>query len=165
MQDILEEAILKPISGLAELSIAIDEVISAATRRIVIFDRDLAEDGYNSSLRFNRLKVFLLSNRSNRIDIALHRSENLGRDCPRIMILMRQFPYAISIQRTLPEAQRVQEGFIIVDNLHYLHRFHFDHPRARLAFHDEAGAGLLQRRFDEIWGYTEPAAAATVLGL
>ena len=165
MQDTVEEALSKPVSGIAELSMAIDEVISAATRRLVIFDRDLAEGGYNSSLRFNRFKVFLLANRSNRIEIALHKSENLERDCPRIMILMRQFPHAISIQRTLPEAQRVQDGFIIADSIHYVHRFHFDQPRARLAFYDESGAGLLQRRFDEIWGYTEPAAAATVLGL
>jgi hypothetical protein len=165
MQETIEQSIVKPIGGVAELSTAIDGIIAAATHRIAVFDRDLAEGGYNSSQRFNRLKVFLLSNRNNRIDIALHKSENLERDCTRVMILMRQFPYAISIRRTLPEAQRVQDGFVIADGIHYVHRFHFDHPRAQLAFHDESGAGLLQRRFDEIWGYTEPAASATVLGL
>lgn len=165
MQEVIEQPVVKPINGIAELSLAIDEIIAVATRRIVIFDRDLAEGSYNTSQRFNRLKVFLLSNRRNRVDIALHKSENLERDCARMMILLRQFPDAISIHRTLPEAQRVQDGFVIADGTHYLHRFHFDHPRAQIALHDESGGGLLQRRFDEIWGYTEPAAAATTLGL
>ena len=165
MQEIIEQPVIKPINGIADLALAIDEIIATSERRIVIFDRDLAEGGYNSAQRFNRLKVFLLSNRSNRIDIALHKIDNLERDCTRIMILLRQFPYAINIHHTLPEAKRVQDGFVIADGVHYVHRFHFDHPRAQLAFNDESNAGLLQRRFDEIWGYTEPAAAATVLGL
>lgn len=165
MQEIIEQPVIEPINGNADLSLAIDEIIVAATRRIAIFDRDLSAGGYNSAQRFNRLKIFLLSNRRNRIDIALHKSDNLERDCTRMMILLRQFPDAINIHHTLPEAKRVQDGFAIVDEMHYVHRFHFDHPRAQLAFNDESGAGLLQRRFDEIWSYTEPAATATVLGL
>lgn len=165
MQEVIEEAVVAPFNGLAELSQSIDEIIANATQRIAIFDRDLLEGGYNSAQRFNRLKIFLLGNRRNRLAIALHRSDHLERDCPRVMILLRQFPHAVDVHRTLPEAQRVQDGFIIADGLHYLHRFHFDHPRGQKALHDESGAGQLQRRFDEIWTYTEPAAGATVLGL
>ncbi len=165
VQQMIEKSVITPISGIAELSAAIDEIIASATRHIVIFDRDLAEGGYNGAQRFNRFKVFLLSNPRNRVDIALHKSESLERDCARMMTLLRQFPYAIHIHRTLPEAQRVQDGFVIADGIHYVHRFHCDRPRGQLAFHDESGAAILQRRFDEIWGYTEPAAAATVLGL
>ncbi len=102
MQETIELPNIKPIRGMAEMSRSIDEIIALATRQIVIFDRDLAEGGYNTSQRFNRLKVFLLSNRRNRIDIALHKSENLERDCARMMILLRQFPHAISVHRTLP---------------------------------------------------------------
>ena len=72
-----------------------------------------------------------------------------------MMILLRQFPDAISIHHTLPEAKRVQDGFVIADGIHYVHRFHFDHPRAQLAFNDESNAGLLQRRFDEIQAIIE----------
>ena len=126
-------------------------MIAAASNRIAIFDRDLADGRYNTAERFNRLKVFLLASRRNRIDIALHQSEYLERDCTRMMILLRQFPYAVRIHRTLPEAQRVQDSFVIADGHHYFHRFHRDHPRAERAMHDESGAGLLQRRFDEIW--------------
>jgi hypothetical protein len=165
MQETIDLPNIKPLRGMVEISLAIDDVIALATRRIVIFDRDLAEGGYNSSQRFNRLKIFLLSNRRNRIDIALHKSEHLERDCARMLILLRQFPHAISIHRTLPEAQRVHDGFVVADGIHFVHRFHFDHALAQRAFHDESGGGILQRRFDEIWEYTEPAASATILGL
>ena len=37
--------------------------------------------------------------------------------------------------------------------------------RALLSLHDESGGSLFQRRFEEIWNYSEPAATATVLGL
>ena len=165
MQETIELPDIKPLRGTVEISLSIDEIIALATRRIVIFDRDLAAGGYNTPQRFNRLKIFLLSNRRNRIDIALHKSENLERDCARMMILLRQFSHAVSVRRTLPEAQRVQDGFVVADGIHFVHRFHFDHPLAQRAFNDESGAGNLQRRFDEIWDYTEPATSATVLGL
>ncbi len=165
MQEVAEQPVVAPINSGAELSSAIDEIISKATQRIVIFDRDLQEGGYNTAQRFNRFKVFLLGNPHNRLDIALHKSEYLERDCARMMILLRQFPHAINIHRTLPEAQRVSDGFVVADGLHFVHRFHFDHPRGKTVFQDEAGGGLLLRRFEEIWTYTEPAVATTVLGL
>lgn len=160
-----EPATVSSIVGLAEMARAIDEVIAAASNRVAIFDRDLADSGYNTTERFNRLKVFLLASRRNRIDIAVHHNEYLERDCSRMMILLRQFPYAVQIHRTLPEARRVQDGFVVADGRHYFHRFHRDHPRGEKAFQDESVAGLLQRRFDEIWTYSEPALSATVLGL
>jgi hypothetical protein len=151
--------------GLVDMARGIDEVIGAANNRIAIFDRDLADGGYNTAERFNRLKVFLLASRRNRIDIALHESDYLERDCARMVILLRQFPYAVQIHRTLPEAQQVRDGFVIADGHHYFHRFHRDYPRAKKAMHDESVAGLLQRRFEEIWSFSEPALSATVLGL
>jgi hypothetical protein len=160
-----EQPVVSPISSLSEMARGIDDVIAAAGTRLAIFDRDLADGGYNTSERFNRLKVFLLASRRNRIDIAVHYVEYLERECTRMMILLRQFPYAVQIHRTLPEAQRVQDGFVIADARHYVHRFHRDQSRAEKAFHEESGAGLLQRRFEEIWSYSEPALSASVLGL
>ena len=153
------------ITGFSAMAQAIDELIAYASGRLAMFDRDLADYGFNSVDRFNRLKVFLLASRRNSLHIIVHRSEYLERDCTRMMILLRQFPHAVTIHRTLPEAQRVSDAFIFTAGVHYFHRFHSDHPCAELVLNDEAGAGLLQRRFDEILTYSEPAICATVLGL
>ena len=160
-----EQTTTKAISGFSAMMQAIDELVVNATGRIAIFDRDLADYGFNSAERFNRLKVFLLASRRNHIQIVVHRSEYLERDCTRMIILLRQFPHAVSISRTLPEAQRVSDAFMVVNGLHYFHRFHSDQPRAELALYDESGASELQRRFEEILTYSEPAVGATVLGL
>jgi hypothetical protein len=161
----LEYPVAKAIGGVHEMIGAIDEVISRARQRIRIFDRDLADCGFNTADRFNRLKVFVLGNRTNRIEIVVHNQEYIERDCPRLQTLLRQFPYAIAVHRTLPEAQRVQDGFVIADGQNLFHRFHRDHPRGKLSLADESEGSLYQRRFDEIWSYSEPALSATVLGL
>ena len=160
-----ETPVTKAIIGFSAMAQAIDELVAQAGGRLSIFDRDLADYGFNSAERFNRLKVFLLANRSNSLQIVVHRSEYLERDCTRMMILLRQFPHAVTICKTLPEAQRVSDAFMIARGLHYFHRFHGDHPRAELVLNDESGAGVLQKRFDEIVTYSEPAIGASVLGL
>jgi hypothetical protein len=155
----------RPLFGLSEMTQAIDEVIACACKTICIFDRNLADGGYSARDRFNRLKVFLLSSRSNRVEIVLHNTDYLERDCARMMILLRQFPYAVSVHRTLAEAQRVHDAFVIADEHSYWRRFHCDNPRSEISLNDESGAGLLRRRFSEIWSASEPALTATVLGL
>jgi hypothetical protein len=155
----------QPLSGLREMAQAIDTVIETAQKSICVFDRNLADGGYNTAERFNRLKVFLLAGRRNRIEVVVHDTDYLERDCPRMMTLLRQFPYAISIHRALAEARRVHDAFVVADEIAYWRRFHFDHPRSEVALDDETGASLLRGRFSEIWNASEPALAATVLGL
>jgi hypothetical protein len=155
----------RQLDGMREFALAIDAVIALASRQLRIFDRNLSEGGYNTPDRFNRLKVFLLASRKNRIDMVVHSIDYLERQCPRMMILLRQFPYAVSIYRTGEEAKHVYDGFVIADDRHYVRRFHFDQPRGALGVDDESEAGLLVRRFEEIWGVSEPALTPTVLGL
>ena len=54
---------------------------------------------------------------------------------------------------------------MIVDERHYLHRFHIDHPRAELGIDVPPDARPLVNRFDEIWATGEPGITATTLGL
>ena len=54
MQETTEKTIVTPINGMSDMATGINEVIAAATNRIAIFDRDLAEGGYNTAERFNR---------------------------------------------------------------------------------------------------------------
>jgi hypothetical protein len=53
----------------------------------------------------------------------------------------------------------------LLDDCHYLHRFHFDGPRGVLALDDSAGALPLIERFAQIWEASAPAVSATTLGL
>lgn len=153
------------LEGLQEYEQAVDLVIRQARHNLRIFSYNLRGEGYNSLTRIEALQNFLLMSRANRLTIVLHDTDYLTRECPRMMNLLQQFSHAISIYQTSDEARSISDPFIIADNDHYLHRFHYDHPRAALAINDKVGALELARRFNAIVEASEPAAPPTTLGL
>jgi hypothetical protein len=154
----------RPLAGTAELEAAIDALIGDADAHIRIFDRAFTR-AWNTPARHERLRAFLLKRRTNRLDIVLHDTGNLVRDCPRFMQVVQQFSHAVAIRRTLPAARRVYDPFAIADDLLFVHRFHFDDVRGVATRADLAATQLLRKRFAEIWEASRPVAAATTLGL
>lgn len=153
------------LEGPIDYEKALDSLIPRAHRQLRIFDQDLRNQGYNSQGRFDLLQRFLLQNRANRLTIVLHDTDYLTRECPRMLKLVQQFSHAIDIMRTTDDARGISDPFVIADDEHYLHRFHYDHPRAALTLNDKEGALDLIRRFNEIIEVSEPAAPPTTLGL
>lgn len=153
------------IEGQQDYEKAIDLVIRQTSRNLRIFSYNLRDEAYNSLARFESLQNFLLISRANRLTIVLHDTDYLTRECPRMMNLLRQFSHAIAVYQTGDEARGVSDPFIIADDAHYLHRFHYDHPRAALALNDKEGALELIRRFNKIVEASEPVAPPTTLGL
>ena len=155
----------RPISGIAESLAAIDEVIVAAERTIRIFDVSLSGRGFNSPARAEKLRSLLVRSRSHRILIALHETDPLERECPRLLMLLRQFPMSIEIHRTLGQAREARDPFVLGDDHSVWHQLHVEQPRAIVALHSPADAMPISQRFDEIWELSEPAVSATTLGL
>lgn len=155
----------RPIYGNAESSAAIDEVIAAAQRTLRIFDVSLANRGFNTPQRAESVRSFLVRGRAHRLMIALHETDPLERECPRLLQLLRQFPMQIEIHRTLAQARDAHDPFVVADDHSVWHQMHFDQPRAIVAVHSPADAMPIQQRFDEIWELSEPAVSATTLGL
>ncbi|MDO8893009.1 MAG: hypothetical protein Q8K43_06720 [Sulfurimicrobium sp.] len=153
------------LEGPLEYEQAIDTIIRQASHQLRIFDYDLRNQGYNSPQRFELLQNFLLANRTNQVTIVLHDTRYLASECPRMVNLIRQFSHAINVYQTTAEARVASDPFIIADDAHFLHRFHYEHPRAALSLHDKEAALDLIRRFNEIMELSEPAAPATTLGL
>ena len=73
--------------------------------------------------------------------------------------------YAMTIYRTGAEARHAIDPLLIVDDRHYLHRFHFEQPRATMGIDQPEQTRPLAMRFEEIWATGEPGVNATVLGL
>lgn len=153
------------ISGNAESLAAIDEVIAAADRAIKIFDISLSRRGFNGPARIEALRDFLVRGRTHRLLIALHDTEGLERECPRLLALLRQFPMSIEIHRTLGQAQEARDPFVVADDHSVWHQLHYEQPRALVAVRSPADATPIAQRFDEIWELSEPAVSATTLGL
>ena len=155
----------RPISGIAESLAAIDEVIHAAQRTIRVFDISLSNRGFNSPSLTEALRAFLVRGRAHRLLIALHETELLQRECPRLLVLLRQFPMSIEIHRTLAQARDADDPFVLADDHSVWHQLHFEQPKAIVAIHSPVDALPISQRFDEIWDLSEPAVSATTLGL
>jgi len=149
----------------AEQATAIDELIGHARRRICVFDHDLSQMGWNEPQRIDRLAAFLRGVRGRRLDIIVHDTTYLEAWCPRLLSLLRAYSHAVTICRTGPEARQATDPLVVVDDRHYLHRFHYEQPRAALGIEQPEQARPLARRYDEIWATAEPGVNATVLGL
>lgn len=155
----------RPIFGTADSLVAIDEVIAAAQRTLRIFDFTLSNRGFNSPARTELLRKFLVAGRAHRLLIALHETDALIRECPRLLTLLRQFPMSIEIHRTIAQARNAMDPFVVADDHSVWHQLHYEQPRAIVALHAPADAMPIAQRFDEIWELSEPAVSATTLGL
>jgi hypothetical protein len=153
------------LTTLGESQAAIDEVIAAARQRLRLFDLSLEGRGFDSPARVERLRGLLAAGRAHRIEIALHETGQLERDCPRLVMLARQYPMSIEVRRTQGEARKATDALLVADTHSAWRRLHHDHPRAIVALHSPADVVPLGQRFDEIWELSEPCALGRILGL
>ena len=155
---------LRKLQSNVEYEDALDRLFARPGRRLRIFDRQLGK-GYNGVRRFELLRIFLLASRSHHLQIVLHDAANLQRDCPRLILLQRQFSHAVSIHETEPQAKGVYDPFAVMDERDYVHRFHYDDTRGLLGLDDPKDAHSFVQRFVEIWEASATAVSATTLGL
>ena len=159
------KASYRQIEGNEQSREAIDEVIGEAQKLLSIFDFTLDQRGYGNPARIEKLRHFLLAGRAHRIRIALHEPELLERHEPRLINLLRQFPAAIAIHRTVGQARIATDPFIVADDHSVWHLLHHEQHRAVVALHSPQDASPLRDRFEEIWELTEPAVSSSTLGL
>lgn len=155
----------RALASLAEQVEAIDALIDRAQSSMRVFDTDLSQGGWSDWQRAERLTAFFRRARGARLDVIVHDTRWLEQSCPRILTLLRTWGHAMTVYRTGPQARHAMDPLAIVDDRHFLHRFHADGLRATLAFDSPAAARPLCERFEEIWATGEPGLTGTVLGL
>ena len=142
----------------------IDAILPLARRSICVFDVDLADTGWNAAARAGVLDAFLRRPEV-RLRLILHDTHHLERTCPRLTNLLLRHPQAFEVRRTGDAARGAMDPLVLVDERHFVHRFHVDHARAAVALEQPGPARPLVERFEEIWETGEPGVQATVLGL
>jgi len=140
-------------------------VLGMAKRRICIFDPDLTLLELSGSQSTATLNDFLSAHRDNRIEIVVHREQDLLATWPRLETLLRGYPDRISVHRTLGEARAAQDSMIIVDERHFVRRPVAEQDRAVLVLDDAADSRAIVERFQEIRALSEVAMSSTTLGL
>jgi hypothetical protein len=154
----------RKLEGLVAYDAALDELIANTDQTLRIFDRKIGR-AFNTVQRYDLLRRMLLPGRTRRVLIVLHETSNIVRDCPRLMLLLRQFSHNVFIHQTQSAAHSVYDPFAIGDDTRFVRRFHYDDVRGAATIGDVAYTSLLLRRFEEIWGVSTPAISATTIGL
>lgn len=149
----------------SEYALGYDRLFALARRELRIFDPDLSELDINSSPRIEAVANFLRSSRTHRILIALHDVEHVTKRCPRLITLLGSYPAGISIHRTLGDAAKVQDCFVLADGEHLIRRPVTKQPRGVLVLNDPKECQPMRERFDEIWESSEPGVSANTTGL
>jgi len=154
----------RKLEGLSAYEAALDELFANSTHTVRIFDNKLGR-GFNTPQRYDLLRSMLLARRTNRVYIVLHETSNIVRDCPRLMMLLKQFSHGMFIRQTQSAARRVYDPFAIGDDTRFVRRFHYDDVRGAATIGDVAYTSLLLKRFDEIWEASAASISATTIGL
>jgi len=144
---------------------AVDRLLALEGRELRVFDPDLEALRLDARDRVRRLEAFLRASRARRLYIAVHDPDRLTRRLPRMMALIARHAHAVAVHRTHEEIRHLQDAFLVLDAAHYVRRPVAAWRRGAIGVHDEAEAIALRGRFLEIWAASEPAVAATTLGL
>lgn len=150
--------------SLREYEAVTNRLIARTQRTLRVFDRSLSRQ-YNTPERFDALNAFLRANRMNRMLAVVHDASGIERDCPRLMLLHKTFGSAIEVRQTLKAARHVYDPFVLADENHYVHRFHYDRMRAAEGIDDVNGASELLDRFAQLWDASAPVALGGTAGL
>jgi hypothetical protein len=165
MSDETPQAEYLQFDGESDFQQAVDRLLAAPGRELRVFDPDLAALKLNDAGRIEALKGFLAASRTRRLYVAVHDTDHVTRQCPRMMALLARYSHAIQVHRTHEEIRSIQDSFLVLDQSHYVRRPVAQLFRGALGLHDETEALAMRARFQEIWAASYPAVSSTTLGL
>lgn len=151
------------LDGIADYTAALDTLCALAQHNLYLFEKDFDGLGFNSEMRYETLRHFLLANPANRLFILAHDLHYLSTLCPRMMMLLRQFDSRMYIHQTAK--LHITAPFCVADNRHYVRRFHFDDPRGLFAQNDPENARALESLYMDMWEDSHSALSTTKIGL
>jgi hypothetical protein len=165
MENAMSETVYERFDTNALFQAAVDRLLEQPGRELRIFDPDLAALRVNDPARVERLERFLLASRTRRIYIAVHNTDHLTRQSPRMMSLLARYAHAIQVHKTTEEIRDLQDAFLVLDSLHYVRRPVAQFFRGAIGLGDETEGLTMRSRFMEIWSASLPGVSATTVGL
>jgi hypothetical protein len=161
----MDEAVYETFDSNDGFQAAVDRLLEQPGRELRIFDPDGAALRLNDSGRIERIEKFLLTSRTRRLYMAVHDTEHIARQCPRMMALIGRQSHAIQVNRTSEEIRELQDAFLVLDQSHYIRRPVAQFFRGAMGLGDENDGLAMRGRFNEIWAASFPGIAGTTLGL
>ena len=149
----------------AAYQLAIDSVLSSATKELCIFDSDIEDLELDTRVRSDRIAAFLAGGQDRSLRIILHDLDHLTRYSPRLMSLLKRYSHCFSIHQTPEPLRNIADSFILADRVSGVIRFHTDHFRGKVLFDLPIEIHDWHQRFENLWLESVPGATSTHLGL
>src|SRR5258706_6916205 len=159
------ETVYERFDSRAGFQAAVDPLLEQPGRELRVFDPDLAALRLNEPARIDKLEAFLTASRTRRLYFAVHDTDHITRQCPRMMALLGRFAHAIQVNRTHEEIRNVQDAFLVLDAVHYVRRPVASFFRGAIGLGDQNEGLAMRSRFMEIWAASYPAVSGTTAGL
>ena len=157
----MSETVYERFDNSALFQAAAERLLEQPGRELRIFDPDLASLRLNDPSRIEWLERFLLASRTRRIYIAVHSTDHLTRQCPRMVSLVTRFAHAMEVRRTHDTIRELQDAFLVLDSMHYVRRPVAQFFRGAIGLGDETEGLAMRSRFMEIWAESFPVSATT----
>ena len=140
-------------------------LVGQARHELRIFAPQLDPALYNTTELTGQLASFVARDRHNFVHILVEDSDQAMRDNDRVVLLCRRMSDFVRIHRVGEQHIGLQEMFLVVDRLGYLHQPDLSQPDCLSASADTRGAVQLAQRFQEMWERSEPIRTINTVGL
>ena len=160
--------IYRMMDSRAEAQKAIGEVLATAATSICLFDNSaetLREREFGRPHNVELLRQLMQADRSRKIRIALHETQGIETELPRLLSLLNIFSTQLFIHRTMGAARDTQDVMLIADDDCIWRKPVASHPRSILDLHNAAAVKPYLERFEEIWLLTENTVSTRATGL
>ncbi|NHZ99995.1 hypothetical protein [Massilia sp. CCM 8734] len=145
----MTDATVHKFNSHAEFEAQLRDCLGRAQLTLKMFDPDFSVFPLGSSETDAALRRFLAGGGA--MQLAMHDSAHIERNCPRFVRLLREFNHKIEVRATPRSLHHLTDSFCIADGMHIVRRFHSVHMRGEAAFDAPAATELSQERFGAIW--------------
>ncbi|MES2933313.1 MAG: hypothetical protein V4805_07480 [Pseudomonadota bacterium] len=154
-----------PFSSRTEFQNLALQCLGRAEQGIQLFDPNFLSWNLGSLETNAILRQFLISKQTNRLQLAMHDTLHIERECPRFISLLRDFSHAIECRVTPRTLHQLTDSFCMADGKHIVRRFHCDHFRGAATWDSEPDCNISSQRFSAMWEESTIGLHATTLGL
>jgi hypothetical protein len=159
----MDEPVANRFSTHLEFGVRFRECIARSHSTLQLFDPDFRVFPLGLADVDAALRQFLAGGGA--IELAMHRSGHIERECPRFVRLLKDFNHRIECRATPANLHQLTDSFCIGDRVNIVRRFHSDHMRGEAAFDAPLATELSLERFGAIWLESRPCLHPTTTGL
>lgn len=134
---------------------AIVQLVAQAERHIDILTHNFSPEIYDNPLCFEVFEALALRSRHSRIRILIQQPKQVAQRGHSLLSSAQRVSSSFILRRPIAQYRTIEESFLIVDGLGFIHCPYRDALKSEVNFKDAYTAKSLQKLFDKVWQASE----------